>query len=253
MKRFGILFCLGLIGVAAYLLNDKQADTISLFDASAFQSPENANLFMVALSIENNGEPDRLISASSPSAQNVSIENPGADGSAIIIPKNGGGILAMDGAHIMLIAKPDTFEQGAFLPLNLTFENAGSVSVRVQNVGVAEMNHGLANGISETPTPELELKWMIAPSANGAQVKLNTDDFTFTNVEAGTAHAPNHGHAHVYLNGLKLGRLYSDTYQIGALLAGNYTLSVALNSNDHRPYVNDDGPVMDTLVFEIPN
>ena len=79
MKRFGILFCLGLIGVAAYLLNDKRADTISLFDASAFQSPKNANLFMVALNIENNGEPDRLISASSPSAQNVSIENPGAD------------------------------------------------------------------------------------------------------------------------------------------------------------------------------
>ena len=95
MKRFGILFCLGLIGVAAYLLNDKRADTISLFDASAFQSPKNANLFMVALNIENNGEPDRLISASSPSTQNVSIENPGADGSAIIIPKNGGGILAM--------------------------------------------------------------------------------------------------------------------------------------------------------------
>jgi copper(I)-binding protein len=253
MKRFGILFCLVLIGIVASLLNDKQAGTISLFDASAVQSPGDANEFMVALSIENNGEPDRLISASSPSALNVSIMNPSADGSAIIIPKNGRGILAMDGAHIIIMAMPGTFEQGAFLPLNLTFENAGSVSVRVQNTGTAAMNHGLANGISETPTPDLGLTWTIAPGANGAVVKLNTENFTFINVEDGTAHAPNHGHAHVYLNGLKLGRLYSDTYQFGALSPGNYTLSVALNSNDHRPYVNDNGPVMDTLVFEILN
>jgi copper(I)-binding protein len=253
MKRLGILFCLVLVGIAAYLLNNKQVDTITLLNARAVQSSGNAKMFMVGLSIENSGSPDRLISASSPSAQNVSIINPSGNGSPIIIPKNSGGILAMDGAHIMLMAMPDTFNQGAFLPLNLTFENAGSVSVRVQNTGTAVMNHGLANGISQTPTPELELTWTTAPTANGAEIKLNTQNFTFINVEDGTAHTSNQGHAHVYLNGLKLGRLYSDTYEIGALSVGIYTLSVALNSNDHRPYINDSGPVMDTLVFEIPN
>tara|TARA_R110002074_G_scaffold3594_5_gene18769 strand:+ start:5876 stop:6148 length:273 start_codon:yes stop_codon:yes gene_type:complete len=63
---------------------------------------------------------------------------------------------------------------------------------------------------------------------------LNTQNFTFIRAEDGAAHVPNQGHAHVYLNGLKLGRLYAETFELGALSPGKYKLSVALNSNDHK-------------------
>jgi len=56
-------------------------------------------------------------------------------------------------------------------------------------------------------------------------------------------HVAGEGHGHVYLNGLKLARLYAPRFQIGALPSGTYEVSVALNTNDHRPFVVDDQPV----------
>jgi periplasmic copper chaperone A len=251
MKRIFILISLLLIGYIAIFLTNQQTNSISLLGGSAVQSPQNNQMFMVSLKIENTGEPDRLISATSPSANNVSIMNSGHEGSPIIIPKDGTGILAMDGAHIMLMTKPGTFTQGTFIPLNLKFENAGTVAIRLQNTSAAVMNHGMSTSVSETPAPTMELNWEDLPTKNGAKLRLETNNFTFSRTDDDAAHVPNEGHAHVYLNGLKLGRLYSNTYQIGALLPGNYTLSVALNSNDHRPYVSDGGPVIGALIFEI--
>ena len=251
MKRILILISLLLIGSIAIFLTNQQTNSISLLEGSAVQSPENNQMFMVSLKIENTGKPDRLISAASPSAHHVSIMNSGHKGSAIIIPKDGTGILAMDGAHIMLMTKPGTFKEGTFIPLNLTFENAGTVAIRLQNTGAAVMNHSMSNSVSETPAPTLELNWEDVPTKNGAKLRLETNNFTFIRTDDDAAHVPNEGHAHVYLNGLKLGRLYSNIYQIGALSPGNYTLSVSLNSNDHRPYVSDSGPVMGALIFQI--
>ena len=252
MRRSILLSCVLLIGAAAaFLLINKQANNISLFAASAVQSSENDNQFMVSLRIENTGSPDRLIGAFSPSAKHVSIMNPNGNGADIVIPKNGTGLLAMDGAHFMVMTPLDSFGKGAFLPLTLTFENAGDVSIRVQNTGPTMMSHGQGNGISEDPAPELSLEWETAPTVDGAVVKLTTQNFTFTRKEDGAAHVPNQGHAHVYLNGLKLGRLYDDTYKIGALSPGKYQLSVALNSNDHRPYLNNNLAVRSALKFEI--
>ena len=57
------------------------------------------------------------------------------------------------------------------------------------------------------------------------------------------AHVPGAGHAHMYLNGLKLGRVFGGEYRIGTLPPGTHSLRVALNTNDHRAYATADGPV----------
>tara|TARA_R110002073_G_scaffold37323_3_gene107919 strand:+ start:971 stop:1438 length:468 start_codon:yes stop_codon:yes gene_type:complete len=133
MKRIIVLLCLLLIGALAVLLIGKKTNSITLFEGSAVQSAQNDKMFMVSFRIENSGKPDRLIRTSSPSAHHVSIMNLGQDGAALVIPQDGAGILAMAGAHIMLMTNPDTLAEGAFLPLNLTFENPGDVTIRVQN------------------------------------------------------------------------------------------------------------------------
>ena len=247
-----ILFFLLLVGTLALLIFDKQDSSIFLFEATAVPTSDDNQMFMAGLKIKNNGDPDRLIAVSSPSAKSVVIMNPGHEKANIIIPANGSSILAMDGAHIMLMTTPGTFEQGAFIPLNLIFENAGTVSIRVKNTGVTTMNHGKSNGVSEDPAPELSLSWKTPPKKNGATVQLDTRNFTFLRAKDDAVHLPNEGHAHVYLNGLKLGRLYEKTYVVGPLSPGSYALSVALNSNRHRPYLNEGAIVESTLVFEIP-
>ena len=51
---------------------------------------------------------------------------------------------------------------------------------------------------------------------------------------AGRDNAEGHGHAHVYVNGMKLGRVYGDWYHIGSLPLGRNEVSVSLYANDHR-------------------
>lgn len=250
MKRAVILGGILAVALAAvFLLNDKAA-TVSLTDAKAVRAGEGT-MFMVGLEIQSAGAPDKLLSVSSPAADMVSIMNPGHPEAVLTVPADGSGILAMDGAHIMLRAKPGEFLEGAFLPLILTFEKAGEISTRVLNAGTAEMDHGQANGVHETPVPELALRWKKEPDEDGLEVQLDVRNFKFVRVGDDAAHVPNEGHAHIYLNGLKLGRMYQDTFAVGRIPPGRYTLTVSLNTHDHRPYLNGDGVVSKSRQFLI--
>ena len=158
----------------------------------------------------------------------------------------------MDGAHVMLKAETASLKKGAVIPLTLKFENAGSVHTSAQISEKSIMKHSKSNGISGNPAPTIAISWKKPPSVAGVTVQLAVDNFTFTRVNNDVEHIPNQGHAHIYLNGLKLGRLYAETYELGALLPGKYKLSVVLNSNDHRPYLNNNQLVASFSEFEIP-
>ena len=250
MRRLIILSCLFIIGTAVIIFVINTPNKILLFDAKAVQTSKNNLMFMVTLRMENSGGPDRLISVSSPLAKSTYIMN--SITGSLVIPQNGTGILAMDGAHVMLMAKSDSLEKGALIPITLKFENAGSVSTSAKISEKSIMNHSRSNGILENPAPTVAVKWKKSPSATGATLQLSVDNFTFVNVSDDLKHIPNQGHAHIYLNGLKLGRLYAETYELGSLLPGKYRLSVVLNSNDHRPYLTNGQLVASFLEFEIP-
>lgn len=73
----------------------------------------------------------------------------------------------------------------------------------------------------------------------GWNLSLVTTDFTFTPDNTGAAHVAGEGHAHVYVDGQKLGRIYSRDYHIPAKFASaGQTVFVTLNTNDHRNYAN---------------
>jgi LEA14-like dessication related protein len=46
----------------------------------------------------------------------------------------------------------------------------------------------------------------------------------------------NTGHAHLYVNGIKIARLYGPDFHIPDLPAGEHELTVNLSSNDHSYY-----------------
>ena len=68
-----------------------------------------------------------------------------------------------------------------------------------------------------------------------------TENFQFTPTTPDSTHVMGQGHAHLYLNGMKLQRMYGSTATIGALPAGRYHIAVSLNTNDHRTYMSDAG------------
>ena len=212
------------------------------------------SMFMVTLDLQNDGAPVALQSVSSPSGAGVSVMNPGHDG-PIVIPGGDSAQLAMDGAHVMLQIPPDAFAEGTFHALALGFDDGSEVVARVLHPepsgGMGAMNHGMAQGIEVSPSPAIALAQDVKASADGFALDISVQNFAFTRVEDSAPHIDGQGHAHVYLNGTKLGRLYEDRFEVGALLPGDYVLTIALNTNDHRPYLSEGKPIVLTIPFTL--
>ncbi len=83
-------------------------------------------------------------------------------------------------------------------------------------------------------TPELELSVQADPMS-GWNLHITTKGFKFAPENASRSHVAGEGHAHVYVNGKKIARLYGNWLHISKLPKGRNTIEVTLNSNDHRP------------------
>ena len=73
-----------------------------------------------------------------------------------------------------------------------------------------------------------------ADPVGGWNLNVKTSNFTFDAAAAGRDNVEGNGHAHVYVNGMKLGRIYGDWHHIASLPKGQHEISVSLYANDHR-------------------
>ncbi|WP_224814144.1 hypothetical protein [Hasllibacter sp. MH4015] len=83
---------------------------------------------------------------------------------------------------------------------------------------------------ADAPTLAVEL---VADPGGGWNLRITTDNFTFSPENVSLGHVPGEGHAHVYVNGVKLGRFYGPWVHLGDLASGD-VVEVTLNANDHR-------------------
>jgi methionine-rich copper-binding protein CopC len=98
-----------------------------------------------------------------------------------------------------------------------------------------------------TPAPTLKLT--VTPDAkSGFNIKLETTNWTWTPDQVGTAATPNTGHGHLYVDGVKVARLYGPWYHLEKLTPGQHDIRVTLNANDHADYATEDGHVIEAKV-----
>ncbi|MEL7090894.1 MAG: hypothetical protein AAFN94_04080 [Pseudomonadota bacterium] len=71
----------------------------------------------------------------------------------------------------------------------------------------------------------------------GWNLTLTPENFTFTPEAVNQANTPNTGHAHLYVGGQKLARIYGVHFHMPDLPPGQHELVVALSTNDHSFYV----------------
>ncbi|MRX27987.1 hypothetical protein [Kangiella sp. HZ709] len=71
---------------------------------------------------------------------------------------------------------------------------------------------------------------------SGWNLELITENFAFAPEQVNQAHRVGHGHAHLYINGKKITRLYSHWYHLEELPEGKHLIKVNLNTNDHQDY-----------------
>lgn len=62
---------------------------------------------------------------------------------------------------------------------------------------------------------------------------------------------PGEGHAHLYINGVKIGRLYGPWHHIPHLELGSNEIRVTLNANNHGDWLYNGVPISDTVIVEV--
>lgn len=75
---------------------------------------------------------------------------------------------------------------------------------------------------------------------SGWNLQIEVTNFRFTPQSASLTHVDGEGHAHAYVNGEKIARIYGNWLHIEHLPEGDVTVEVELNSNDHRPLAVGD-------------
>lgn len=104
----------------------------------------------------------------------------------------------------------------------------------------------LIHEVVEQDAPQAELKITKDPTG-GFNVRVKSKNFLWRPASASMEHVNGEGHAHVYLDGRKIMRIYDqwfhlNTYQF-ATRAGNQLVSIELVGNDHAPYTIHGLPI----------
>ncbi|WP_436792718.1 hypothetical protein [Actinospongicola halichondriae] len=89
-------------------------------------------------------------------------------------------------------------------------------------------------------------------SIKGVNVQLETSGFTFAPEHASTEHVDGEGHAHIYVDGEKVGRVYEHAYYLGDVEAGEHEITVELNANSHSPLLVDGEKIAQTVTVDVP-
>ena len=71
----------------------------------------------------------------------------------------------------------------------------------------------------------------------GWVVIYNANNFTFNAENASSQHIQGEGHGHLYVNDVKIARLYGEPYYLRDLNMGANTIRITLNTNNHLSYV----------------
>ena len=100
------------------------------------------------------------------------------------------------------------------------------------------------------PVPAVALT-VTPTNAGGYFVQLEVENFDFAPEAVDGPHVEGQGHAHLYVNGEKITRLYSTEYYLESLPAGEVAVRVTLNANDHATYAHNGEMIADEVTVQV--
>ncbi|MGR3620919.1 hypothetical protein [Pseudophaeobacter sp.] len=117
---------------------------------------------------------------------------------------------------------------------------------------VAAHDHSAMVNVSAGPdAPGLDVAVTKDPMA-GWNLRVTPQNFRFAPENASTEDRPGEGHAHVYINGTKLARLYGNWLHLSDLPTGKVEVKVSLNANSHSMLMVDGTPVEARITIDNP-
>jgi hypothetical protein len=113
--------------------------------------------------------------------------------------------------------------------------------------------HDLRNVPAEN-APEIELSVTEDKMMPGQfQLFINTSNFEFAPESVSEDYVQGEGHAHVFVDDVKISRAYGPWYHLPKLKPGTHEIKVTLNTNNHQEYAVDGEPVRATTTVTVTN
>ena len=100
--------------------------------------------------------------------------------------------------------------------------------------------------------PSISIDSITGDEYVGYQINLSTTNFTFEFFDPMGPHVPGEGHAHLYIDGVKQGRVYNTTSTLPSMLPGAHDIEVVLSTNNHLEYQDNAIPIGDSVNLVVP-
>ena len=98
-----------------------------------------------------------------------------------------------------------------------------------------EHSHGMFM-VNQEQAPMVDIE-VEKDAKKGWNVSIQTTKFTFTPEDVNQANIIGEGHAHLYVDGKKVARVYVPNFHYDKEFDGAKTFKVTLNANDHSDYM----------------
>jgi len=92
------------------------------------------------------------------------------------------------------------------------------------------------------PLPKIWLEVLPDPKS-GYNAHITLEHFVFAPERASQGFVAGEGHAHIYVDGIKINRVYGEWYYLGTLAPGEHDITVRLSTNDHKELVHQGEPI----------
>lgn len=110
-------------------------------------------------------------------------------------------------------------------------------------------NHGTLSLTDIAGAPTVRLRAERDPMA-GWNIQIVTERFRFAPERVNQTHAAGEGHAHLYVDGKKVARVYGPWFHLGPQTPGKHELRVTLNANSHEELAVKSKKIEATAVIE---
>ena len=157
---------------------------------------------------------------------------------------------AMPAAHA--VGRPDAarrpFTMEYFMSRSTVLLPIGAAALLTASLAGCGNDSGTDTAEPAADAPTVDIK-VTPDKMGGFNLQTTTDNFTWAPQHASGDAVPGEGHAHVYVDGEKVTRVYSEWHFIGPMVMepGEHEVTVTLNGNDHNQYSADGEPVEATV------
>ena len=110
---------------------------------------------------------------------------------------------------------------------------------------------GESHDVLESETPVSVSVMAEQDDVGGVTVRIVTEGWRWAPEEVNMANASGAGHAHVYVDGVKINRVYGPYYYLTGLEPGTREIRVTLNTNSHNELTYDGRPLEATTQVEV--